>query len=767
METVLQAALTLASLGWYVFPLAERSKEPLKGTSGFKDATLDPAIIHAWFDANPTLNLGVAVGQSGLVVIDVDPDHGGNESWLDLKMKHGQGIKDTICSQTGGGGEHFIYAAPLDMEIRNNAGALGEGIDVRAVGGYIVVPPSLHPDGGEYIWAYNSSPEERQAIVLPPSLAELMGKKVAKPPTAALANGGFVEGTRNASMFTIASALRGRGLGEEELRVVMQQKNSTECNPPLPEDEVEKIVRSAMRYSDNFALTDKGNAERTLYMLNGTLFHSPELGWFAWSGKVWEKVDKYVIQGHVNRAIFSMKAAIANEADDDKRDALTKWQHQSEMGGHIQAAVSILPALDGVSKRVSSFDQDQWKLNVNNGVIDLCTGKLLPHDKDYIMTKIAPIDYCPDETSPVWDKFLEDATGGDQELIKFLQRSVGYSLTGSTREERLFFVHGPAATGKSTFLEAIKGVLGDYARTADFESFLKRDSVGAPRDDLAELAGARLVSSIEVAEGKALAEGLVKQMTGGDPIRARLLYRDGFTYRPQLKLWLVANDAPAVSDRDDAMWRRILRMPFDKVVPPEKRDPEVKEFLRDPERGGRAILAWAVRGCLEWQKLGLDVPKSVILATEAYRSDNDPLRDFVSDECVLGRENMYATRAELRYTYDTWCKDNGTRYPLNNRKFNDRIRSLPGVKETMAHGGERRWLGIGLRSKHPETEAPVVRVAKDTPLVGYRGPAVWRSIFGVEDVTVEGYDIATSKRWIREEDGTRRLVDDNELEVTR
>jgi len=226
---------------------------------------------------------------------------------------------------------------------------------------------------------------------------------------------------------------------------------------------------------------------------------------------------------------------------------------------------------------------------------------------------VRPVNPRPTEASGRY--FVTFVSAGDGELADFLQRYFGYCLTGSVAEEKLAFVHGRGGTGKSTFMEALKAVFGEYAVTADFETFLARKATGGPRPDIARLAGARLVTSIEVDDGKRLAEGLVKQLTGGDTVTARELYAKEFEFVPQFKLVLVANHAPTVHSDDEAMWRRILRVPFDNAIPEAGQDRSVKLILRDPAVSGPAILAWLVEGCLQWQREGLRVPTVVTDAT--------------------------------------------------------------------------------------------------------------------------------------------------------
>jgi putative DNA primase/helicase len=256
-------------------------------------------------------------------------------------------------------------------------------------------------------------------------------------------------------------------------------------------------------------------------------------------------------------------------------------------------------------------------------------------------------------------------------------------------------VNGPGGTGKSTFISVTQSILEDYATTADFSTFLKKDRVnGGASDDVASLAGARLVSSIEVDQGQKLAEALVKQMTGGDVIRARHLYQSSFEFRPQFTLWLVCNHAPAVNHDDDAMWRRILRLPFENVIPPEKRDKTLKATLTDLNTTGPAVLAWAVQGCVVWFRDGLQVPSAVRLATDAYKATSNPLADFVDDACVLHEAN-FTTAADLRHAYDCWCRENGEKATLNRNQFTEALEHL-GCRPKARREG-RGWQGVGLR----------------------------------------------------------------------
>jgi putative DNA primase/helicase len=444
-----------------------------------------------------------------------------------------------------------------------------------------------------------------------------------------------------------------------------------------------------------YPLTDTGNAERLVLRHGENIrYCHPQKTWWVWTGRRWEP-DR-------NGAVMDLAKSVARELyqaaweipDADRKKQTALWAIRSESTDKKKAALVSAQSEPGIPILPEHFDADLFLLNCLNGTIDLRTGELRPHRREDYCTKLAPVVYDPSARSPLWERFLREACGGDEDLISFMQRAVGYSLTGSAAEEKLFFVHGPAAAGKSTFLEAVKATLGDYAKSADFESFVQRREAGAVRNDIAELAGRRFVVSIEVDEGKKLAEGLIKLLTGGDTVRARFLYQEAFEYVPQFKLWLAANHAPRVRHDDSAMWRRILRIPFESVIPQARRDPSVKARLKDVEESGPAILAWAVEGCLRWQEEGLGVPEAVEEATEQYRLDMDPLRDFIADCCVLA-PHAWTPAAKLREAYERYCREVGEKHLLRPEQFGQCLRQR-GCEPKKRKEGMRGWQGIGL-----------------------------------------------------------------------
>ena len=446
-------------------------------------------------------------------------------------------------------------------------------------------------------------------------------------------------------------------------------------------------------------LTDLGNARRLVSLHGADLRYSHALQrWYVWDGRRWQPDTTGEVFRRAKATVAAIYAEAAAAADDEGRKAIGRWATRSEGEGRIRSMVSLAESEPKIPITTVQLDAEPWLLNCLNGTIDLRTGLLREHRRADLLTKLAPVEYDPSARLDLWERVLDEATNGDAEFKAFLQRTAGYAATGDTSEEVLFFVHGPEATGKSTYLEALKAAFGEYAATADFESFLARRESGGPRNDIARLAGARFVASIEVDEGKRLAEGLIKMLTGGDTVSARFLYREAFEFRPSFKLFLAANHAPAVRDDDAAMWRRILRVPFEHSVPKEKRDPKVKATLRDPSVAGPAILAWAVRGCLDWQRNGLGVPPVVERATQAYREAMDPLTDFLEDCCVMA-PGAWVSSADLRKAYEDWGRENGEgRDLLKGKAFGERLRGRGCKDERRAYKGAqaRGWAGIGL-----------------------------------------------------------------------
>lgn len=364
----------------------------------------------------------------------------------------------------------------------------------------------------------------------------------------------------------------------------------------------------------------------------------------------------------------------------------------------------IRSARPHLSASRSEFDRDKFLLNVRNGTIDLRTGGIREHRRTDFLLKQCPVHYEPEAYSQEWEAFLQKVFGEDEQLIGFVQRVAGYTLTGSTHEELAFCVHGPGGSGKSTFVAALTGVLGDYSVSADFKSFLEKKfaSGSGPSSDIARLAGARCVSAVETSRNLRLDAGLVKKLTGQDTITARRMRENEFEFVPHFKLFLVSNDAPAVDDDDTGLWRRLIRIPFVHVFAEGQRDPGAKDRICNLATTGPAILAWAVKGCLAWHKSGLQIPEKVRAATAAYRAEMNPLREFFEARCVIGT-NAFVSSTKLYDEYAAWFTKTSTfgEKILAHQTFAKRVLEHPDIDVRHTKTGNQ-FVGVGLQLA-PET----------------------------------------------------------------
>jgi putative DNA primase/helicase len=374
--------------------------------------------------------------------------------------------------------------------------------------------------------------------------------------------------------------------------------------------------------------------------------------WIVWYRNRWSLDDT----GQVMRWAKDTVKALAHTIDilDDKKAIQELFRHiktslaTPKLKAMIESAQSELPVSP------DDLDTDRWLWNCHSGTVDLRTGELRPHQRGDLITKLAPVMYDPDAMCPTWLTFLDRIMAGDVDLIRFLQKAIGYALTGDTREQCLFLLYGVGANGKSTLIDTLLALLGDYAKQAEFTTFLQRqyDTV---RNDIAALRGARFVSEVEAGDGRRFAEPLLKLVTGGDTIRARFLYQEEFEYKPQFKLFLATNHKPNIKGTDHAIWRRIRLVPFTVTIPEAEQDQELPARLREELSG---ILTWAVEGCLAWQEEGLGIPAVVKAATDDYRNEMDIVGQFLDERCLF--DPSVSTQATTLYTaFKTWCQQSG------------------------------------------------------------------------------------------------------------
>jgi putative DNA primase/helicase len=416
--------------------------------------------------------------------------------------------------------------------------------------------------------------------------------------------------------------------------------------------------------SDGENLTDVGNARRLIAQHGEKIRYCyTTRRWYVWTGRRWMQDHTGTVERFAKKTVRGIYGQAAQNNDDLQRKRLGAWAKTSESRGRITAMIDLAKSERGVPIEPEELDSDPWILNFNNGTLDLRTGELRQHDPADLCTKIIPFDFNANATCPMFSRFLRRIFDNNAALIGFVQRAFGYSLSGDVREQVIFVFWGSGANGKSTLLETIRAGLGDYASTADSSLLMAKTHDGV-RNDVARLAGIRLVSTGETEAGRYLAESLVKLLTGNDKIAARFLYSEFFEFDAQFKLILATNHKPAIRGTDNAIWRRIRLVPFKVTIPEGEQDRSLPQKLRRELPG---ILAWAVRGCLKWRKEGLGQPDEVIAATQAYREEMDVLGGFLKDRCVE-RVDLREAAATLYSNYTNWCESNGER-PLTQQRF--------------------------------------------------------------------------------------------------
>lgn len=434
--------------------------------------------------------------------------------------------------------------------------------------------------------------------------------------------------------------------------------------------------------------TDTENGRRLAKLYGDRIRYVAPWGWLVWDKRRWLRDDTDAITRFAKNMAKSIYREAADSVDKHEARKLAAWATTSQSHSKLASAIWCARSEEDLAARVEDFDANPWLLNVKNGVIDLRTGQLLSHDPDLHITKLARVAYDPKAHSDFWIDFLHQIFGENAGMVDFVQRAVGYSLTGDTSEQCLFYCHGKGANGKSTFLETLRALFGDYGQQSTFDTFQERKYTGGPRNDVAGMEGARLVCAIESGEGRKLNETLIKTLTGQDTVRARYLFKENFEFKPQFKVWLAANHDPVIRGTDDAIWRRIRKIPFSVTFSDNKQDKHLAEKLRGELSG---VLAWAVRGCLAWQREGLNPPEEVTEATKAYRADMDTFASFLADCCIV-KNGISARAADLFAAYQKWGGDE------TQTAFGTRLREhrFTPDKDTF---GARIWCGLGLRAK--------------------------------------------------------------------
>ena len=430
-------------------------------------------------------------------------------------------------------------------------------------------------------------------------------------------------------------------------------------------DEEERITPPDEVSTERLRLTDVGNGRRMARRHRNEIRHCwPWNKWLSWDRHRWKLDDTGAIAARAKTTVRSIYLEAAGASDDSERARIAKWAHRSEQRTALAAMVDLARSEPGISILPPALDSDPWLLNCMNGTLDLRTGTLRKHSPRDFITKLCPTVYDPEATCPTWIATLVRIFAGDLDLVQFVKRLTGYCITGSTANHILPVLWGVGSNGKSTVIGAIMDMLGpDYAMKAPRNMLMARHGEHHPTE-FCDLHGKRFVAAVETAEGQRLDEALVKELTGGDPIRARRMREDHWQFNPTHKLILATNHRPEIRDTTHSTWRRVKLLPFSVVIPDAEQDHSLPQKLQ-AERAG--ILAWAVEGCLEWQRDGLGEPSAVTTATSEYRSEQDLIGAFLDECCRTGR-NERERAATLYKLYRAWSEQHGER-AVNQTRF--------------------------------------------------------------------------------------------------
>jgi putative DNA primase/helicase len=714
---ILRIALGYARLGWHVFPCHTPTDRGCScGMSScdnvgkhprVKDwpnvATTDEATIQDWWTRWPDANIGIATGaKSGVVVLDVDPDEGGALALEDLLAEHGS-LPETVESLTGGGGRHLLFQHP-GVEMRNSASKLGAGLDIRGDGGYVIAPPSLHESGRRYEWEVSSHPTDVPLAPMPAWLLELV---TASQRAHAASNGhddvggAIPEGRRNDTLASLAGSMRRRGMTEDEIykELMGASLNLRDLEGIIAEARealrAEGILESVSDTDEQ--RTDLGNARR-LVARHGQNIRYCEVfkQWFIWDGRRWHKDDTGEIERLAKETLDQLlQEAIAAE-DSEDNDKRLMWALKSQEHRHIKHMIDLAKTEPGVYVLPGDLDRHRHLVNLPNGTLNLHTKELYPHRREDLLTKLTRGAYSKGATHPLWDKTLALFLPNPA-IRAFVQRAVGSGIEGGNAEKRLYFAYGPRDSGKTTLFVGVTEALGpDYAATTGFETFAERRDQAGALNEMARFAGKRLVYAEEISEGLALSHALVKRMTGGGKLQAKILYRDTFEFAPEFTVFLAANDYPVVSSADDPIWQRLVAIPFAHTIREDQHDPLARDTLTTDPDALTAILTWAIDGYFAYQQEGLNIPAEIQEARATYRQAMNPLGEFIDERCVV-HPQAKAKPSEIFEHYKRWFSYHREGAPLTRPAFIAHLEALGFYRKK---DKDWVWMGIGLKDHH-------------------------------------------------------------------
>ncbi len=666
-KLVLEEALRIAELGYKVLP-CNQDKEPiLKGWP--EKASTDAQQIKSWF-SNTNYLVAVKTGpETNLFVLDVDPT---GIEWLE-ENQHRM-LRERIHQTRRG--QHFLYRLPHALQgmKTNTVGKIHAGVDTRGEGGCLIWWPAH---------GFGSSGDLTDLTEPPSWLVDAFVQSSGAPrghPTSA--SNQIEEGSRNDSLTSYCGSVWAKGVSIEQMLTLALNFNADRNQPPLDASEVHSVVESISRYPQISGSNGWASLEQTEDSLALSFVRrEPHLRyvalwnqWLGWKSYRWtpdstlETFD--LIRQHVRSEVPTEKKFLKATS--------------------VSAIEKLARAARRYAATVDQWDAQDELLNTPGGPVSLQSGLMQDPDPSLYMSKSTLV--APKGRAPRWQTFLDEVTGGDVDYQLFLQRVIGYCAGGSTHEHAMFFLYGAGGNGKGIFLNTLQAVMGEYAKTAPMETFTDSKNDRHPTD-MAMLQGARMVFAQETESGRAWAESKIKSLTGGDPISARFMRQDFFTFTPKFKLLISGNHMPQLKNVDEAMRRRLYLLPFTQTFKGKNRDPHLAETLKHEFEG---ILQWVVNGAMAYEDQGLAPPAVVREATRVYFEEEDIFELWLS-ECCLRDVNAHANPTDLFNSYR--CFTELMKEPTeSDRAFRQRLKQIGFTRGSSSAKGGRYWQGLKLRS---------------------------------------------------------------------
>jgi len=734
-DNKLKQILSYTEMGWRVLPIHFRKdnmcscgsvdcSSPLKHptfSSWDEKATDNKSMISARWEREPRYNVGILTGKkSNLVVLDIDNKEGQN-----LFNNLSSNDPETVISKTGSGGRHYFYlydegfAEDSGGKISNKVRFL-DGMDIRAEGGFVVAPPSEHNSGNFYEWI--NSPKEFQVQPLPEWLKDAIKNNTSQK-TKDTANilkdlnitKEIPHGRRNDVLFRLSAALhRNFGFEIEDVKPVVENVNDKYCNPSLPKKEIEQICLSGCGYLkkddilseiEPYELSDVGNGKRIADMYGDVIrFDHSSSKWYIWNSKQWKLDEKKQIINFVEDAAETIKDLMEVNETPGFSKACFNWHRKSRNNAGLRNALDNASAKEPIASTAEDFDEDVTYFNLSNGCFNTKTFEILNHEdvKDKMITKISNVNFDKNAKCDQWLKFLNEIFDNEKELIKYVQKSIGYTLTGEMREQGFYFLHGDGSNGKSTFLNIILRLMDDYGKKADINTFMKKpnESSNGNTNDLAELKGIRYIMSSEPEAGSRFSMSRLKQWaSGNERIKARFLFKEFIEFYPVGIVWIAGNEYPKITEKNFGAWRRVKLIPFTVQIPEERQDLDLENKLIKELSG---ILNWCIEGLKLYRDEGLVPPEKVKSAIEAYKNEMDSIAGFISYHIEFV-EGSTVSNIEFCNKYKEFCQNEGFR-PQGNTKVIAYLEKDSRFEKGKM-GSRVQWKGIKIVDENSKEES--------------------------------------------------------------